>query len=236
MFRKASHEQLLSACGSRWRFRKAATASSSTSSRVAGGPSTRSVATAKTASPSTSWISRGGEICRMTSPSSSAMIGGPCSSSVAVTNSVKPEMSARTRTPSPTSVEVAGDLTAAVATRQRRLHLGADGHGEWASRVEAAPRRQGERARNLPGDGSFLPLVVGTGRQGGGEEGLAVRVHRTRAQRVAVRRLDDPAEIHHRDAMADVGHRREIVADEEVAHAERPLQVLQLVDDLSPDR
>src|SRR5438132_2666307 len=79
------------------------------------------------------------------------------------------------------SVEVAGDLTAAVATRQRRLHLGADGHGERASRVEAAPRRQGERARNLPGDGSFLPLVVGTGRQGGGEEGLGVRVHRTRA-------------------------------------------------------
>jgi hypothetical protein len=65
-----------------------------------GGTRARSGPSAKTASPSISWISKGGESSRMTSPSNSAMIGGPCSSSVAVTKAVNPEMSARTSTPS----------------------------------------------------------------------------------------------------------------------------------------
>jgi hypothetical protein len=98
--RQASQEQESSAASSRCRLRKAAKASSRASSRAAGGPTARSGPTAKTASPSTSWISRGGESRCMTSPSSSAMIGGPCSSSVAVTNAVKPEISARTSMPS----------------------------------------------------------------------------------------------------------------------------------------
>ena len=54
---------------------------------------------AKTASPSISWISSGGASRRITASSRAPMICGPCSSSTAVTNAVKPEMSARTRTP-----------------------------------------------------------------------------------------------------------------------------------------
>ena len=73
-------------------------------------------------------------------------------------------------------------------------------------------------------------------RKRGGEERLGVGVHRTRAQRVTLRRLHDLPEVHHRDPMADVRHGGQIVADEQVAHAEGPLQVLELVDDLRADR
>ena len=51
-------------------------------------------------------------------------------------------------------------------------------------------------------------------------------------QRVARRELDDAAEIHHGDAMADVLHDREIVRDEEVGDAEFSLQVDHQVDHL----
>jgi hypothetical protein len=36
--------------------------------------------------------------------------------------------------------------------------------------------------------------------------------------------------------VADVGHRGQVVADEEIAHAQRPLPVLELVDDLGSHR
>jgi pyruvate/2-oxoglutarate dehydrogenase complex dihydrolipoamide acyltransferase (E2) component len=57
-------------------------------------------------------------------------------------------------------------------------------------------------------------------------------MHRPGAQGVAVGRLHDLAQVHHRDSMTDVRHRRQVVADEEIAYAEGPLQVLELVDDL----
>ena len=48
--------------------------------------------------------------------------------------------------------------------------------------------------------------------------------------------LDDAAEIHHRDAVADVLDHREIVRDEQVGELPLALQVLQQVDDLRLDR
>ena len=48
--------------------------------------------------------------------------------------------------------------------------------------------------------------------------------------------LDEPAAVHHGDAVADVPHGREIVRDEEVREAEAPLQVHQEVEDLRPHR
>jgi hypothetical protein len=52
---------------------------------------------AKTASPSISWISSGGERWPTTSSSRAAMISEPCSSSVVVTKAVNPDTSARIR-------------------------------------------------------------------------------------------------------------------------------------------
>ena len=44
--------------------------------------------------------------------------------------------------------------------------------------------------------------------------------------------LDDPAEIHHRDLVAEIIHHREIVADQDVAQPELILQVLQKIEHL----
>ena len=58
-----------------------------------------------------------------------------------------------------------------------------------------------------------------------------------RGVKVARRRgLDDPAEIHHRNALGDVLDNRQIVGDEEIGEPELLLQVLQQVDDLGLDR
>ena len=48
--------------------------------------------------------------------------------------------------------------------------------------------------------------------------------------------LDDAAEIHHRDAMADMLDHGEIVRDEQIGEAVLALQVDQQVDDLRLDR
>ena len=52
----------------------------------------------------------------------------------------------------------------------------------------------------------------------------------------AVGQLDDLPQIHDGDAVADMGDRRQIVADEQVTDTERLLQALELVHDLRPDR
>ena len=80
-------------------------------------------------------------------------------------------------------------------------------HGMRATRMETAARRRIERARNLAGDRQLLVPVVGVRRQGCGKEGLGVGVERLGAEREAVGELDDLPEIHHCDAMADMGHR-----------------------------
>ena len=51
-----------------------------------------------------------------------------------------------------------------------------------------------------------------------------------------VRHLDDLAQVHHGDAVADVAHDRQVVGDEQVRQAELALQVLEQVDDLRLDR
>ena len=55
-------------------------------------------------------------------------------------------------------------------------------------------------------------------------------------QRLLVGELDDAAEIHHRDAMADVLDHGEVVGDEQVGEFQFLLQVHQQVDDLRLDR
>ena len=50
------------------------------------------------------------------------------------------------------------------------------------------------------------------------------------------RQLDDAAEIHHRDALAEMPHDRQIVRDEQVGQAEALAQILEQIDDLRLDR
>jgi hypothetical protein len=72
-------------------------------------------------------------------------------------------------------------------------------------------------------------------RQGCGKESLSVGVERMCAQLETVGELDNLPEIHDRDTVADMGHRREVVANEQIADPQRLLQLLQLVHDLRPD-
>lgn len=53
-----------------------------------------------------------------------------------------------------------------------------------------------------------------------GEEGAGVGVARALEQGVASRDLHDPAEIHHRDPVAEMLHRGEVVGDEQQGQAE----------------
>ena len=52
---------------------------------------------------------------------------------------------------------------------------------------------------------------------------------------VAVADLHDAPEVHHRDAVGDVPHHREVVRDEDVGQPEVALQVGEQVDDLRLD-
>ncbi len=55
-------------------------------------------------------------------------------------------------------------------------------------------------------------------------------------QRIAFRHLDQLAKVHHRDAVRDVPHHRQIVRYEQVGDAEALLQILQQVHHLRADR
>ena len=75
------------------------------------------------------------------------------------------------------------------------------------------------------------PLHLRVGHDGRREERLRVRVLRPREQLVARSHLDDLAEVHHRDAVAEELHGREVVADEQAREAELALQVAEEVED-----
>jgi D-alanyl-D-alanine carboxypeptidase (penicillin-binding protein 5/6) len=57
-------------------------------------------------------------------------------------------------------------------------------------------------------------------------------MQRPREERSLVGVLDDPPEVHHRDAVADVLDDREVVRDEQISEAELGLEVLQQIEDL----
>jgi len=54
-------------------------------------------------------------------------------------------------------------------------------------------------------------------------------------QRLRLRDLDDPAEVHHRHAVTDVPHDAEIVCDEQVGQPELLLEVFHQVENLCLD-
>ena len=57
-----------------------------------------------------------------------------------------------------------------------------------------------------------------------------------REERLRVAHLDDPAQVHHRHAAADVLHQPQVVRDEEVGQLQPRLQIEQQPDDLRLNR
>ena len=72
-------------------------------------------------------------------------------------------------------VQVAGDPVAGTHLLEHWYLLGALGHHEGAAGVEAAAFGRVQRAGNLARQHDLLPVFIGMGRQGGGEEGLVYR-------------------------------------------------------------
>ena len=79
-------------------------------------------------------------------------------------------------------------------------------------------------------------LKLGVRDRHGGEQRLGVGVAWGVIQSMGVGDLHHAAKIHHRDAVGDVFHHREIMGDEEIGEVESLLQVFQEVDDLRLDR
>src|SRR5215813_8639547 len=124
-------------------------------------------------------------------------------------------------------IEVAGDLVTGGDLDEIGLSLRASRHDEGTARVEVAARWRVEGARHLPAEDDLFFLLVGVGRKGGGEEGLGVRVERVGTELKALGYLDELAKIHHRDLLADVRDRRQVVSDEQIAHTQPRLNLLQ---------
>ena len=121
---------------------------------------------------------------------------------------------------------------------QRRLFLGADGHGTVAAIAELAARRQFEQV----GDGAGDDVEVPVARRPPPDPGN--RIHE--AHRVGVKRggenpfhgalLDDPARVHDGRSLGGLGDDPEIVRDQDHRRAHLTLQALDELEDLGLDR
>ena len=85
--------------------------------------------------------------------------------------------------------------------------------------MQAATRGRGEGANHLTGDFHLVARLVGVGRQRGREQRLRIEVERLIAQLHCLGHLDYLSKVHDRDAVADMRHGGEVVADKQVADA-----------------
>ena len=107
-------------------------------------------------------------------------------------------------------------LRGAGAGGERRLLLVAERRlGERTAGMEAAAAGQADRAGRVADDRGSLGHASRNELGDGAEQALRVRVARIREELVHRRRLDDPAEVHHRDPVADVADDRHVVRDQE---------------------
>src|SRR5580704_1515788 len=107
-----------------------------------------------------------------------------------------------------------------------------------AARVEDAARGRIDRARHFALDWpeNTLRLHSRIGHRYCRQQCLGVRVQRVVEELVTNRKLDDAAEIHDGDALAEMPNNRQVVSDEKIGQAEPFAQILQEVDYLSLDR
>src|SRR4029077_11837445 len=129
-------------------------------------------------------------------------------------------------------VQMAGGPLAFAQGAKRGLVYAATVEGVRAARVEAAALRRVDRAWHIALQDDARARIARLRHRHGGEERESVGVLRRGEDLAFLRRLDDLAEIHHRDAMRHMLDDGEVMADEEKGEAELLLQVLQEIDDL----
>ena len=101
-----------------------------------------------------------------------------------------------------------------------------------AARVKRAPGRWIRRARQIASQHDARASPSGLGLRHGREQGHGVRMSRRAQYLLGGALLDDPAEIHHGDAMRDLAHHGEVVRDEEIGETPLALQVGEQVEHL----
>ncbi len=113
-----------------------------------------------------------------------------------------------------------------------RGHLRALLEGVGAAGTEVAPLRGLEQRRRNPGDlrQPLGPWAVEPGE--GAEQAPRVGVLGVVEDVVERALLDDPARIHHADAVGDLGDDAEVVGDDDHRHPELSLQLLEQTEDL----
>ena len=115
------------------------------------------------------------------------------------------------------------------------VRLGPFMYPSLVTRMEVAAGRRVERGGDLALDGREALLARLEPRHLG-EQRLGVGVVRARESAVGRRDLDHAAEIHDHDAVGDVLHHAEVVADEQVGEAELLAQLHEQVEHLRLDR
>src|SRR6266566_4509671 len=133
---------------------------------------------------------------------------------------------------------MAGGEVAAFLLLERGFDLRADLLGDRAPRVEPTGRRwvDGRRDLALEKDWRALGLQVRVRDGDRALQNLRVGVQRPLPDYSARPNLDDLAEVHDGDTVADVAHHGKLVCDEEVGEPELLLQIFEQVDDLGLDR
>ena len=91
--------------------------------------------------------------------------------------------------------------------RTELLRVGAPG-------TEAAPRGRIDGTGDIPFQDRVAYYPVWVWHRRGAQERLGVRVQGALVEVVAGGDLDDLAQVHHRDAVADVANHREVVGNE----------------------
>src|SRR3954453_12105477 len=131
---------------------------------------------------------------------------------------------------------MAGRLVAAELRLEQRLLDGADLLALPAARVETARRRRVGRAGHVAAEDLALAPRAGARDRDRREQRAGVGVARVRVQVLALRKLDDLAQVHHGHAVAHVPDDGQAVRDEDDREAELALEVGEEVEDLGLDR
>src|SRR6267142_906798 len=122
-------------------------------------------------------------------------------------------------------VQMTGHLVAPGLLAQHRLHLTANGQRLRAAWVESTSTRRIQSAGHLALEDDLLAHVVGVRGERVVQQHLGVRMQWMVVELVGGRRLDELAQVHHRDPRADVLYDREVVGDEQIAHAQPVLDL-----------
>ncbi len=102
--------------------------------------------------------------------------------------------------------------------------------------MEMAASRWVKRARQFTVKLDLRCVKSGLVEHGGRYQCPSIRVARRLEERVAVGDLDDPSQIHDRDAVADMAHHPEVVGDHQHGQPVTALEIRQQIEDLRAHR